>query len=192
MANFPYETSRNKKLFTKKMPKVSARKQILEQIDKLLFHLIIFSNSNENVGEIEELMELKAHILSFRYFSNSVPIPKSLEHRVLLLTLPSNEFRQAFRMNKDTFSFILNTIENHPIFNTTNPHKQQPVWIQLLLALERFGFDGNACSIGKVARNLGVGNGTVVLYTNWGFQSFTNLKFLRGKFAVWLSMFRLH
>lgn len=32
--------------------------------------------------------------------------------------------------------------------------------------MERFGFDGNACSVGKVARNMGISNGTVVLYTS--------------------------
>jgi hypothetical protein len=31
--------------------------------------------------------------------------------------------------------------------------------------LERFGFDGNAASVGKVARSIGIGNGTVILYT---------------------------
>lgn len=110
-------------------------------------------------------MELKAHILSYRFFEACGSIPKSLQHRTTLLMLPSNEFRQAFRMNKDTFLFILNTIQNHQVFQNNSYNKQQPVWIQLLVALERFGFDGNSCSVGKVARSLGIGNGTVVLYT---------------------------
>ena len=148
------------------MPKVSTRKQTLEEIDKLLFHLIIFNDSNENDGEIEELMELKAHILSFRYFSSSERIPKSLEHRTTLLILPNNEFRQAFRMNKDTFSFVLSRIQDHRVFKNNSFINQQPVWVQLLVALERLGFDGNSCSVGKVARSLGIGNGTVILYTS--------------------------
>ena len=35
-----------------------------------------------------------------------------------------------------------------------------------LAALERFGFDGNTCSVGQVARSLGLGSRTVVFYTS--------------------------
>lgn len=161
------------------MPKISARQQTLSQIDELLQNLIIM-DSFELVSiyenEINELLELKAHILSFRYFCRNDAIPKSLEHRILLLTLPQNEFRQAFRMNKDTFNFILNQIENNDIFKSTGTKEQQPVWVQLLVTLERFGFDGNAGSVGKIARSMGIGNGTVVLYTNRVMEALLCLK----------------
>ena len=146
------------------MPKISKRQKTIKEIDQILFLLILF-DSEENEEQIQELMELKAHILSFRFFEPYQSIPKSLQHRTTLLTLPTSEFRQAFRMNKDTFLFILNRIQNHQVFQNNSYNKQQPVWIQLLVALERFGFDGNSCSVGKVARSLGIGNGTVVLYT---------------------------
>ena len=123
---------------------------------------MIISDYEENEEQIQELVELKAHILSYRYFSESARIPKSLHHRTTLLTLPNNKFRQAFRMNKDTFMYILTTIQNHQVFQNSSFNKQQPVWVQLLVALERLGFDRNASSIGKVARSLGLGNGTVV------------------------------
>jgi hypothetical protein len=147
------------------MPKISTRQQTIKEIDKLLL-LLIITDYEENEEQIQELMELKAHILSYRFFSESERIPKSLHHRTNLLMLPNNQFRQAFRMNKDTFLFILNKIQNHHVFKNNSFNKQQPVWIQLLVVLERLGFDGNSCSIGKVARSLGIGNGTVVLYTN--------------------------
>jgi hypothetical protein len=153
------------------MPKISSRQLTISQIDTILRQLILsdsFESSPFYEQEINELMELKAHILSYRYFDRAreSSIPKSLEHRTLLLTLPNDEFRQAFRMNKDTFVFILNKIEAHEIFKNAGTHKQQPVWVQLLVALERFGFDGNACSVGKVARNMGISSGTVILFSN--------------------------
>ena len=49
-------------------------------------------------------------------------------------------------MQKDTFIFILNKIQN----NSRRP--QQPIWLQLLVALERFGFDGTSSSIAKIDR----------------------------------------
>lgn len=100
----------------------------------------------------------------------------------MLLTLPHNNFRQAFRMNKDTFNFILNKIENHHIFHNNSLHKQQPVWLQLLVSLERFGFDGNASSIGKIARSMGISNGTVVLYSNRVIEALLSL---RESFIKW-------
>ena len=136
-----------------------------DKVDQILF-LLIISDYEENEEQIQELMELKAHILSYRFFNSSERIPKSIQHRTNLLTLQNNEFRQAFRMNKDTFMYILTAIQSHQVFLNNSFNKHQPVWIQLLVGLERLGFDGNASSIGKVARGLGLGNGTVILYTN--------------------------
>ena len=146
------------------MPRISEKQQIVKEIDQILLLLIIDDNPR-NQHEIDELLELKAHILSFRYFSSSNSIPKSLEHRTMLLILPGDEFREAFRMNKDTFIFILNKIQNHQVFKNNSRHQQQPVWLQLLVALERFGFDGTSSSVGKISRNLGISRGTVILYT---------------------------
>jgi hypothetical protein len=146
------------------MPKISEKQQIVTQIDEILF-LLIIDDDPRNQQEIDELLDLKAHILSFRYFSSSNSIPKSLQHRTMLLILPGDEFREAFRMNKDTFLFILNKIQNHKVFKNNSRHQQQPVWLQLLVSLERFGFDGTSSSIGKISRSLGISRGTVILYT---------------------------
>ncbi len=164
------------------MPKVSSLKRTLADINQLLFLLIVY-DSDENQEQINELLELKAHNLSHRFFSASQAIPKSLEYRLNLLSLPSTEFRQAFRMNKDTFLFILNHIQSHPVFSNNSFNKQQPVWVQLLVVLERFGFDGNASSIGKVARSLGLGNGTVVLYTSRVIQAILSI---HNQFIKWV------
>ena len=116
--------------------------------------MLIIDDDQRNKKEIDELLDLKAHILSLRYFSSQTLMPKLLEHSTMLLTLPGEEFRETFRRKKDTFIFILNKIQNHQIFQNNSRRPQQPVWLQLLVALERFGFDGTSSSIGKIARVL--------------------------------------
>ena len=125
-----------------KCQKYQKNNKLMKQIDEILL-LLIIDDDPRNQPEIDELLDLKAHILSFRYFSSSTLIPKSLHHRTMLLTLPSEEFRQAFRMNKDTFLFVLNNIQNHEVFKNNCNRKQQPIWVQLLVALERFGSVNN-------------------------------------------------
>ena len=95
----------------------------------------------------------------------------------MLLTLPSEEFREAFRMNKETFLFILNKIQSHQIFKNNSKHQQQPIWLQLLVALERFGFDGTSSSGGKISRNLGISKGTVILYTTRVIEAILSIHF---------------
>ena len=147
-----------------------------------MIFLLIIDDDHRNQQEIDELLELKAHILSFRYFYSSTVISISMEHRIMLLTLPSEEFREAFRMNKETFLFILNRIQMHQIFKNNSRHQQQPVWLQLLVALERLGFDGTSSSVGKISRNLGISKGTVILYTTRVIEAILSIQ---NEFIKW-------
>jgi hypothetical protein len=87
-------------------------------------------------------------------------------------------------MNKESFSFILREINNHEIFQNNSLNPQREVWVQLVVALERFGCDGNGISVGRVARSIGIGNGTVTLYTR---RVVNALLSLEGKFIKWPS-----
>ena len=40
------------------------------------------------------------------------------------------------------------------------------VSVQMAVTFERLGCHGNAASVGRIARSLGIGNGTVTLYCN--------------------------
>ena len=44
-------------------------------------------------------------------------------------------------------------------------NSQREVWIQLLVALERLGCEGNGASVGRIARAAGISTGAVTLYT---------------------------
>jgi len=45
-----------------------------------------------------------------------------------------------------------------------------------MITLERFGCEGNGVSVGRTARSFGVGNGTVVLYTNRVIKAILSLR----------------
>lgn len=60
------------------MPRISEKQQIVKQIDQILL-LLIIDDDPRNQKEIDELLDLKAHILSFRYDCPKIyPIKKSV------------------------------------------------------------------------------------------------------------------
>ena len=155
---------------TYKMPQQSARQQLLKEIDSIIFLAILFDEEDD---EIEELMDIKFAISSSRFIGPRTSIPKTVELRNLLWELPDTEFKQVClfwkkvaRMNRNSFLFLLTEISDHQIFQNTSLNPQRDVWIQTIVALERMGCDGNGASVGRIARAMGVGNGTVTLYTH--------------------------
>lgn len=146
------------------------------------------SNLLMSDNTIDMLLELKAGILSTRTLEPRSPIIKQNGYRDVLLQLPENDLRQALRMNIETFEYVLSLIEHHNVFQNKSFNKQADVWLQLAVALERFGCDGNGVSTGRVARQMGmlmvkvvklsvgIGNGTVSLYTDRVIVAILSLK----------------
>lgn len=60
------------------------------------------------------------------------------------------------------FYAILNIISPHPIFISTSRNPQPPVIIQLALALERLGSNGNGCAVRRMGRDYKRSMGTIV------------------------------
>ncbi|GJJ77634.1 nuclease HARBI1 [Entomortierella parvispora] len=76
------------------------------------------------------------------------------------------EFRQHFRMDKNSFSAIAVIIGPHPVFQNSSRCRQlHPFW-QLAVTLERFGHYGNRVSENMLASDFGISPGSVVLCTN--------------------------
>lgn len=149
------------------------------------------TNWSQSSDDIQHLQEFKSVLLSTRTLYKAVSIPKSIEFRdVVLFNLPDNEFRQAVRMNKPTFQFLFEEISEHSIFQNNSRNKQQDVRIQMAVALEKLGCDGNGASVGRIARcmgtfmllNIGIGNGTVTLYVH---RVLTAIVSLKSKFIRW-------
>jgi hypothetical protein len=85
----------------------------------------------------------------------------------LVFTYNVPHFKQMARMNFSTFLRIVALIQDHSVFHTDDAsyRKQRKVWQQALVCFERLGCNGNGASVGRFAREFGIGVGTVVLYT---------------------------
>jgi hypothetical protein len=156
------------------------------------------SESNETTqsdSSLDKLMELKAGILASRYLGPRSAIPKQTGYRDILFEMPEEGFRQALRMSKPTFDYVLSLIDMHPVFHNNSLNPQMEPRVQLATALERFGCDGNGISTGRVAAlmgisfnkaiiYLGIGNGTVPLYTDRTIKAILSLK---DEFITWPS-----
>jgi hypothetical protein len=144
-------------------------------------------DSNETTqsdSSLDKLMELKAGILASRYLGPRSAIPKQTGYRDILFEMPEEGFRQALRMSKPTFDYVLSLIDMHPVFHNNSLNPQMEPRVQLATALERFGCDGNGISTGRVAALMGIGNGTVPLYTDRTIKAILSLK---DEFITWPS-----
>jgi hypothetical protein len=90
-------------------------------------------------------------------------------------------------MGRNAFLFLIHEIQNHAVFQNNSLNPQRAVWIQTIVALERFGCVGNGASVGKIARNMGFGYGTVDLYTRRVIEALLSLD---TKYIKWPSQRR--
>jgi hypothetical protein len=65
------------------MPKISEKQRTLAEIEKLLFYIMLFSDTDENEvkRDIQELIELEVLLRGVRYVSERGSIPKQIEAR---------------------------------------------------------------------------------------------------------------
>ncbi|KAG2218787.1 hypothetical protein INT45_000324 [Circinella minor] len=111
--------------------------------------------------------ELFDKISSQRYLDRSQKIPRAPSRIDWLFNeLDDERFTQEVRMSKDAFNMILDKIKDDPIFVSSGPKPQKPVFLQLLVTTRRLGFYGNGASIGNIARYYGVGDGTLFPLAN--------------------------
>ncbi|KAG2206666.1 hypothetical protein INT45_004029 [Circinella minor] len=102
--------------------------------------------------------ELLDKISSQRYLDRSQKLPRAPSRIDWLFNeLDDERFTQEVRMSKDAFNMILDKIKDDPIFVSSGPKPQKPVFLQLLVTTRRLGFYGNGASIGNIARYYGVG-----------------------------------
>eukprot|EP00644_Phytophthora_capsici_P000100 jgi/Phyca11/99824/e_gw1.4.719.1 len=94
-------------------------------------------------------------------------MPRSHEFaRDYFLSLNDDAFKQLTRVTKDSFNALCGEIESHQVFLNDSKHPQAPVWLQLAIALDRLGTNGNGASLGRTRSIWGVGTGTLDLYTS--------------------------
>ncbi|KAF1775691.1 hypothetical protein GQ600_6616 [Phytophthora cactorum] len=71
-------------------------------------------------------------------------------------------FRESTRMDKASFTSIIDEIQGHPVFSNESTYAQAP----LAVALDRFGNYGTGASLNRSQRLWGIGKGTVDDYTD--------------------------
>lgn len=69
-------------------------------------------------------------------------------------------------MNEDTFQYILQHMEDNPVFINSSSLQQTPVHLQLAVCLHRYGNRGGRPAHSKLARDMGIGEGTVALFSD--------------------------
>ncbi|KAI9911877.1 hypothetical protein PsorP6_009292 [Peronosclerospora sorghi] len=99
-----------------------------------------------------------------------------------IFELPPESFNQAVRVLPETFEYILNLIKNDPVFINRSFCPQDAVSVQLSLALERLGMNGNGAAVKRIPRTAGVADGTVKLYTD---RVISALVRLASEFVLW-------
>ncbi|KAF7372339.1 DDE Tnp4 domain-containing protein [Mycena venus] len=96
-------------------------------------------------------------------------VPKVSQLRLVLVEFKANDpkrFRRNLRVLPDTFDALVERIEDHPVFSNNSRHPETPVYIQLAIALYRFGHYGNAASVEGISQWAGVSVGLVVKCTH--------------------------
>jgi hypothetical protein len=93
-------------------------------------------------------------------------------------------FRGHFRMNRESFEAVLARIEGHAIFHNSTAMQQTPVRYQLAVFLYRLGSKGQGDTQLHTATAVGIGEGTVRLFTH---RVLVAILALKGKLIRWPS-----
>ncbi|ETN16733.1 hypothetical protein PPTG_21766 [Phytophthora nicotianae INRA-310] len=131
----------------------------------------------------QDLASLLVLVESRRDVEGQDRLPKSTEFRESgIQSLTAKEFRLITRVSHFDFFRIISEIETNEFFQNNSGCGEAPVWLQLVVALNRLGNYGNGVSLGRTQKLWGIGQGTCALYTT---RVLLALKYLATKFVVW-------
>ena len=123
------------------MPKKSEKNLLIRDFNKILEQMAI--DGQEDSIDFENLMEDLYLIETNRYLNDkSKSIPKSDFLKNELFNMPDLEFKDIVRMNKASFTIVYELIKENDIFKNNSLNKQEDVWFQLAVVLNRLGTEG--------------------------------------------------
>ncbi|KAG7383547.1 hypothetical protein PHYPSEUDO_003584 [Phytophthora pseudosyringae] len=134
--------------------------------------------------KVEDAFELLQLVQSARYLAERVRLPHStyFDADFFLSSTTDSVFRQSTRIDY-TFASIVDEIQDDAVFHNESTYAQAPVWMQLAVALDRFGGNyGTGASLGRPQRLWGIGKGTVDDYTDRVVQALVDLS---PKYVRW-------
>jgi hypothetical protein len=168
------------------MPRQSARKQELHALHELGLLLLTDSlwapdtddecsssdypfEPSERHRREESLIDLSEAIAAVeaeRYLLHRCQVAKSsVFANVLFCNYNLARFRQIARMDRRSFWKLEAIITKNAVFRSNSNHSQHPVWLQLVVTLERLGNHGNGISVGRSARQWGISEGSVEMFS---------------------------
>ena len=129
----------------------SKRHNILTDLEHLIRHLAVDQNADEledssTSRSLDELVEIRAEILSARYLHSRVYDTEKRGMVDMLDSYDDKGFKSEVRMDKVSYR-IVDMHKEHPIFHNRSRNKQVPAWVQCFLAFRRLGTYGNASSL---------------------------------------------
>ena len=87
------------------------------------------------------------------------------DNETFLPWLTDSEFLHKYRVSRENFKFILEKIEDHPVFQKqSRGRRQKPVAYQLMVFLKFIGTEGSGASNSNQRNTFAIGYGTAAVY----------------------------
>ena len=137
---------------------------------------------DDKSADFSDIMDIYEAVTGSRYLNERTTIPKTRALLDVVMQFDDREFKVLARCEKASFVRMVELIEDHPVFDKGSRHKQSPVWLQLLVVLNRLGCDGNGASIQRTAMFNGISYGSVEKFTQ---RVFTAIRSLEAQFVYW-------
>ncbi|KAF4614110.1 hypothetical protein D9613_008205 [Agrocybe pediades] len=142
----------------------------------------------ESADSLQTHLATIALIEETRYLNERPSVPKNgninLAWEYASDSAHHKRFLNMLRVSPKVFNTLLDLIQDHPVFQSTNNHPQVPVEQQLAVTLFRMGRYGNGASVEDIARIAGCSEGSVDNYTR---RCFTAILSLQDKFVRMLT-----
>ena len=120
---------------------------------------------DDKSADVSEFMDMYEAVTGSRYLNERTTVPKTKALLDVLLQFEEREFKVLARCEKAWSIRLVELIKDHPVFDKGSRRKQSPVWLQLLVVLNRLGCDGNGASIQRTAMFNGISYGSVETFT---------------------------
>jgi hypothetical protein len=147
------------------MPKDNNKAQLLKELEETSAWVYILEGGQGS--HLDDLLLLQSEIERSRYVVDRRPRKPRIPFNSVFDLIGAYgdwDFKQQFRVGRETFLFIHNQICNNPVFYNTSYTAQRPVHVQLAITLFKLGRYGMGTGAEDVSKRWSVGMGTVSLY----------------------------
>ncbi|KAE9215422.1 hypothetical protein PF002_g17373 [Phytophthora fragariae] len=148
-----------------------------EENDELLNDNLTADSDLRLISDVDDVSEMLQLVQSSRYlvYRERAISATQFHADIFLQTTPNSRFRTRTRMDKDSFKLVVDEIKDNPVFYNRSPFAHAPVWLQLAVALDRFGHYGSGASLNRSQELWDIRKGTADDYTDRVFKALNEL-----------------